>query len=255
MTHPNDHRSARDDHHSPDSQESGCTIFRWAVGVTTAPRRKPTLEACLSSLVQAGWNQLRLFAEPGTEIPAAFSYLPVALRDGVLGAFPNWYLSLAELVMRNPHADAYFLCQDDVLLSRGLRAYLEQTLWPAPDVGIVSVYCPSHYAVGQTKGFHIENRGWDSWGALAYIFPNPSARAVLTDPAVLNHRHHGPAEGLRNIDSLLGSFCRRRRLRYLVHVPSLAQHIGETSTIWRYGSARGQRRADRFLPDLDSNDC
>lgn len=243
-----------DDTQNPESHENGATVRRWAVGVTTAPRCQTTLKACLSSLTEAGWDQLRLFAEPGTEIPAAFSHLPVALRDGVLGAFPNWYLSLAELVMRNPHAEAYFLCQDDVLLARGLRSYLEQTLWPGSNVGVVSAYCPSHYAVGLAKGFHIEDRGWDSWGALAYIFPNPSARAVLTDPAVLNHRHHGPAGGLRNIDSVLGSFCRRSRLQYWVHVPSLAQHIGCTSTIWHHGSARGRRHADRFLPDLGSSD-
>jgi hypothetical protein len=227
------------------------SVHRWSVGVTTAPRRRPTLDRCLASLVQAGWSDVRVFAEPGTEIADAFAHLPVTLRDSVLGAFPNWYLSLAELVMREPRADAYFLCQDDALLSSGLRGYLERTLWPAADVGVVSVYCPSHYAIGRPAGFHVENRGWASWGAVAYLFPNPSARAVLTDLAVLNHRPHGPAEGMRNIDSVVGSFCQRKGLGYYVHVPSLSQHIGDTSTIWRYGSARGRRRADRFLPELD----
>lgn len=231
-------------------QQNGGPIQRWAVGVTTAPRRRPTLDECLTSLVQAGWSEPWLFAEPDAEIPSAFSHLPIARRDGVLGAFPNWYLALAELVLREPQAEAYFLCQDDVLLARGLREYLEQTLWPASAVGVVSVYCPSHYAPGRPLGFHVEDRGWASWGALAYIFPNPSARAVLADPAVLGHRHHGPAEGLRNIDSVVGSFCQRNRLPYYVHAPSLAQHVGGTSTIWRHGAARGRRRANRFLSDL-----
>ncbi len=39
-------------------------------------------------------------------------------------------------------ADAYLICQDDVLFASGLRSYLEQTLWPQPQTGLVSVYCP-----------------------------------------------------------------------------------------------------------------
>ena len=52
----------------------------------------------------------------------------ISQRPRELGAFPNWYLSLTELVMQDPSADAYFMCQDDILLSAGLRAYLETHL-------------------------------------------------------------------------------------------------------------------------------
>jgi hypothetical protein len=68
-------------------------------------------------------------------------------------------------------------------------------LWPAAEVGVVSVYCPSHDSIGETRGFREVDNGWNTWGALAYIFPNPSARALICDSTVLNHRHHGPAEG------------------------------------------------------------
>lgn len=223
------------------------SITRWGVGLTTAPRREPTLPRTLASVLQAGWGQPCLFAEPGVELPSEFARLPLVRRESRLGAFPNWYLALAELVMRQPRAEAYLLCQDDVLLADGLRAYLERTLWPAPRLGVVSVYCPSHYAIGRPVGYHIEDRGWNSWGALAYVFPNPSARALLADPLVVNHRHHGPADGLRNIDSVVGRWCRRRTLPYYVHAPSLAQHIGATSTIWSQATNNGRRRAAEFL--------
>ncbi|HUY88401.1 MAG TPA: hypothetical protein VMV10_06685 [Pirellulales bacterium] len=222
-------------------------VQSWAVGVTTAPRREPTLARCLKSLAEAGWNEPRLFAEPSVETPAN---LPTSRRDVQLGAFPNWYLGLTELVLREPLADAYLMCQDDVLLAASLRAYLERTLWPGERVGIVSAYRPSHYEQ-RGPGYQIEDRGWETWGALAYVFPNPSARALLADPLVINHRHHGPASGMQNIDSVVGSWCLRSKMPYFVHVPSLAQHIGHTSTIWQSCQAAGPRRAAEFLERIE----
>lgn len=223
---------------------------KWAVGMTTAPRQVPTLERSLNSLHAAGWDSPRLFVEPGTEIPKAFDHLPVTRRDQVLGAFPNWYLGLAELIMREPQADAYLMCQDDVLFSEGLRGYLEESPWPSPDAGVISVYCPSHYAADQSPGFHVENRGWQSWGALAYALPAPSARAIVSDLRVLEHRLKGPADGMRNIDSVVGRWCRESGRSYVVHVPSLAQHIGDTSTIWNGARNSNRRRADRFVKQV-----
>ena len=102
------------------------SIFKWAVGLTTAPRECSTLETSLKSLFRAGWTTPRLFAEPGTRIPQSACSLPLTQRDSCLGAFPNWYLALTELAMRHPDADARLLCQDDVLYIEGLRAYLNQ---------------------------------------------------------------------------------------------------------------------------------
>lgn len=228
-------------------------IKHWSVGITTAPRKQNTLAQTLTSLKTAGWDKPQLFAEPGTVIPKEFKELPISQRNEVLGAFPNWYLALTELVLRNPRAEAYFLCQDDVLFSKDLRNYLEFNLWPAERVGVVSIYCPSHYRQELEPGFAREDRGWDSWGALAYIFPNPSARSLLSDSMVLNHRDFGPAEGLHHIDSVVGFWCERNQLPYYVHSPSLAQHIGESSTIYPKAMARGKRRANGFLDQVDSN--
>ena len=234
--------------------ETTC-VTRWAVGVTTAPRRNSTLERTLLSLEEAGWDRPRLFVEPTVELPPKFGDLPATWRDETVGAFPNWYLGLTELVMRNPRADAYLLCQDDVLFSAKLRDYLELVLWPAPRVGVVSVYCPSHYGLDKAKGFHVEEHGWATWGALAYVFPNPSARAILSDSLLVNHRHHGPAAGMRNIESVVGGWCARSCLPYYVHVPSLAQHIGETSTIWKHGGLGGRRHARQFLERVDGENA
>lgn len=229
-------------------------ISEWAIGVTTAPRAHETIEECLESVERAGWSRLRIFAEPRSHVPHGDAF-SLTQRDERLGAFPNWYLALAELIMRQPHADAYFMIQDDAILAEGLRAYLESNLWPAKRVGVVSVYCPSHYSEGGRHGFFPVNKGWSSWGALAYVFPNRSARHLLGDSVVINHRHHGNAEGIRNIDSVVGSWCRRIRLRYFIHEPSLVQHIGSTSTIWQHkaeDSARGRRCAKDFIISIEN---
>ena len=226
------------------------TRWNWALGVTTAPRRRSTLDRCLKSLQLAGWEKPHVFAEPSVQLAAEFANLPCTRRSTKLGAFPNWYVTLTELVMLLPNADAFAVVQDDIVCTTGLRDYLEKTLWPAPELGVVSAYCPSHYSRGEARGYFVENNGWDTWGALFYIFPNPSAKAILSDSLVTSHRWSGPAGGLRNIDSVVGNWCQQRSLAYFVHNPSLVQHIGDTSTIFQAAN-QGKRRASQFVKTID----
>ncbi|MBS0207956.1 MAG: hypothetical protein JSS27_03285 [Planctomycetes bacterium] len=173
--------------------------------------------------------------------------MPTSVRAPQFGAFPNWLLGLAELVLRERQAEAYLMCQDDVVFCRGVREYLEHSLWPAEKVGVISLFCPSHYARGKPAGFHVEDRGWDTWGAQAYVFSPAAADALLSSPVVWNHRRTGPNEGNRNIDSVIGYWCRQTKLPYFVHTPSLAQHVGTTSTLYYGASTWGNRIAADFM--------
>ncbi len=103
---------------------------------------------------------------------------------------------------------------------------MEGSLWPAMDCGCVSIYCASHYAVGRAPGFHAEDRGWGTWGALALVFSNPAARAFLSSGFPVGHRHHGPRLGARNIDCVVGAWCKHASRPFYVFTPSLAEHVG-----------------------------
>jgi hypothetical protein len=224
----------------------GSAVSRWAVGVTTAPRRQPTLERCLDSLVRAGWDRPRLFVDSAVTIAERFADFPVTLRESKLGAWPNYYLALAELLMREPDAHAFLLVQDDVILAHadGLRRYLELALWPDEPTGAVSLFCSSAYPQPR-PGWH---RLGDAWvlGAQAFIFPRESAKCFVADPAVLGHRWNSCNLGLANIDTLIGTWASRHGLPIYYPTPSLAQHIGDTSTLWPAARLDGYRRADRF---------
>ena len=49
--------------------------------------------------------------------------------------------------MREPHADAFMLVQDDIIFDHRhhVREYLENILWPADPIGAVSLYCSKAY--------------------------------------------------------------------------------------------------------------
>lgn len=224
----------------------------WAVGVTTAPRKVSTLGRMLNSLEEAGWSEAWIFAEPHTDTTCLCPDHRLIVRSETLGAFPNWYLSLTELVMRAPAVDAYLMCQDDILLSPGLRDYALAELWPASEAQVVSFYCAAANEQNGARGFVRLDAGWNTCGALALVFPNAVARALLCDSLFLHHRNRGPRRGMANIDSVIGLWCRQSGIPFYLHQPTLVQHIGDHSTLWGKLSPSPRRSASSIPPDLSS---
>ena len=233
---------------SPPSARGGPSVQRWAVGVTTAPRTKNTLATCLDSLVSAGWTQPWLFVDGGTELESRHAHLPVTYREHAVGAWANYYLALVELLMRFPDVDAYLLVQDDAYFydRQNVREYMESVLWPEPQTEVVSLYCPSAYSCRDAGWHHFEQR-W-VWGAVAMIFRPSAARSWVSDPEVLQHRWKGQFP-FAQIDVVLGRWVEQQGRQVAFPVPSLVQHLGETSTIWSHGTLTPLRRADRFMGD------
>ncbi|MFT4548147.1 MAG: hypothetical protein ACI8XO_003406 [Verrucomicrobiales bacterium] len=222
-------------------------VKTWSAGIVTAPRARWTLGRTLRSMKNAGWSSPQVFAEPGSRMPARFPDSRLTQRARKLGAWPNYVLAMTEMMMVDPHADAYLLCEDDVVFSKGLRRYLERTLWPENRLGVVSLYTPSHEEPERKKsGFFKLGKHW-SWGSLAYVFPNAAARLFVGYPRVINHRSRGPNKGEIDTDVIVGSWCIEAGVSFWLHTPSLSQHIGETSTIWG-GQPMDERRCAATFP-------
>jgi hypothetical protein len=224
----------------------------WAVGVTTAPRRLATLDACLDSVIQAGWSDVRLFMDDRVEVADSHASLPCSVREPKLGAWPNYYVSLTELVMRHPNATAYMLVQDDSLFfgHPGLRSYLDTLVWPVEGPAMMSLFCPRYYTQAN-RGWQVMDGPWFCC-ALAFVFSRQAVQLLLADPVVLQHRwspHFGG--GTHGIDVIIGRWADRKGVPVYYPSPSLVQHIGEVSSIWETARVTGPRRADSFLGDVN----
>ena len=229
----------------PGEYRKGGRVTNWAVGVTTAPRKQSTLQSCVDCLIEAGWDAPRIFVDGEVDLGALPSHLEVTRRDPQVGAWPSWYLALAELFMRQPHADAFMIVQDDVILfrHRKLRQYLEDFLWPVEGPCVVSLFCSRAYVTAQVGWFRLEEDL--VWGGQALLFSREACLGIFSDPQVLNHRL--TEAGFAGIDSVVGNWAGRHDVPVYVSTPSLAQHIGQVSAIWSSSTqAYINRRASKF---------
>jgi hypothetical protein len=116
------------------------------------------------------------------------------------------------------------MVQDDVVFCRGLRQYLEQTLWPAPKrIALCSPFTPAAYRQPR--------RGWNiRWppperflvAAQMWILPPESARAIVRDLS--------DVQAHKGIDGRIGAWANRTGRTIWYHTPSLAQHIADTNS-------------------------
>ena len=228
------------------AHRSGPLIRHWAVGVTTAPRQVPTLSECLAGLARAGWPTPRIFVDGNVSIPQEFAHLPQTVREPRMGAWPSYYLALAELLMRHPQADAYLLVQDDALVCDDgeLRVYLEDVLWPGKRAGIASLFCSRAYTQPRA-GWYSFQGAW-VWGALAFVFSREAAQQFLADLAVVQHRWTRSRNPLADIDWRIGQWAWQNDVPLYYPTPSLVQHIGDVSSLWQGLRAYGDRRASWF---------
>ena len=222
------------------------------MGVTASSRPTRTLDWTLDSLGRAGWSSVHLFADGDILVAPRHEHLPSTIRRPAAGAWPNYYLGLRELLLRAPDADALLMVQDDVLFydRQDLRTYLESTLWPTDPPGLVSLYCSAGYS-REGAGWHQLDEPW-SWGALAFVFPRPVLERFLADSDVRAHEWEGPlGQRKAGIDALIGRWAARHGVPIHYPCPSLAQHTGDISVLWPAQRAVGNRRADRFLADVE----
>ena len=199
----------------PPRLRTGPRVSAWAIGVTTSPRIHPTLDASLDSIIQAGWARPQLFIDGPVRIADRHASLPTTCRSERVGAWPNYYLALAELMLLDPRADAFVVVQDDAVFyhHESLPSYLERVLWPSRERCLVSLYsCGDDQA--RHNGWH-PNHGLAVSGPVALVFPAeianlgepPRHRNVVSDAkSCAAHRRHEHA--LAGPPRFRGSTCR-----------------------------------------------
>jgi len=182
----------------------------WAVGVLTAPRERPTLPRTLKSLAAAGW-------------PAAEVLIHQDPHSS--GSWPNWYAMIRRLLSIDRRADVLLLVEDDAVVCRDLRPYVEQTLWPADDCAYCSPYAPTPYNEHPDVplGWHEEARGFYAVGSICLAMPRPAAEVLVRDLAY-------QVRAVKQIDARVGMWAADTGRSCWYHKPSLAQHVGIGNT-------------------------
>lgn len=126
--------------------------YKWAVGVTTAPRPEHyTLKRCIKSIQENGWEPI-IFAEPESRLES-FS-CPIIQRPYRYGLWHNWLSMIRELLELHPDADVFLTVQDDSL-------FHPQARWIADnyfdiDIGVFSLYTSWYYG-GLANVYHYDN--------------------------------------------------------------------------------------------------
>jgi hypothetical protein len=237
-------------------ENSGSSI-KWSVGVITAPREKGYyLDKTLKSIKTGGWDDVVVFAEPRAAIPPDFDG-DIVRRRKQYGDWTNWATGLYELFLSEPDSDYYFMLEDDALLCKNARQYLEYALPELDDFGSLSLYTPSNYCKPNFKGFHNEQEGRNTWSTVTVIMSHNAVLRFFSDPDVQKHRffdifkvgprywgghagHGSYGTGYTSIidtvgntvkDAVIGKWAEKNKLPIFYHTPALAEHIGYHSTL------------------------
>ncbi len=246
------------------------TLPSWACGVTTIPKRMPTLLGqTLKSLAAAGFETPRLFidgmkakewAERAPEW--GMEHLSVTLREPpVVRVAGNWILTLYEMLQREPEKDMFAVFQDDVTLCKNVRQYLDRCIYPdgpwSPNLGYKPGYwnlysAPSNERMqlsDKPNGWHTSNQL--GHGALALVFSRQAATTLLGS-YYLAQRCHSPDRGWRAIDGGIACAMTHEKWTEYVHKPSLVDHTGTLRSFCTDKKATG--REEEFKPHFWEGD-
>lgn len=259
----------------PPVERFGTVPASWLVGITTAPRQEPTIERSIVSIQKAGWDRIHVFAEPSSEGAAAVAGRVadevISTRDpntGVLwhqneeklGPWRN-FAQMVSYFATETSADAYLLCQDDAQFFHGpVREYLERhALWITPKPHLMSLYTSSMYL--QKRGGEYRGAGWHTlgrggkfgwWGAVAFVLSRESLLHLHASDIFQGWLQRRKAWLFRHpstiaqVDTALGFWAPTQGGLWTC-LPSLVQHVGDTSTIYKSNRAVGRRMAQWMM--------
>lgn len=228
-----------------------------AVGITTAPRKKRTLDQSYRSVANAGFDRIHVFAEPGSDVTKVPN--PVVRPHTVspnrfkakakFGAWRNYVQSLADLLHAERDASAVLMVQDDVTLVRGTRAFLERDLWPSANTGgVMLVPSVVYKRITDRPGccpIQTQRDRKFIAGAWAWIFPRHVVEQMLRHNLAQNwkgwyNKTIAEPERKKGIDTWIGHILTEMGKNTYFYNPGLGTHMGETSTL-QNGHLKGNR--------------
>ncbi len=231
----------------------------WAVGVTTAPRKEPTLQKCVDSLHAAGWHPT-VFAEPGSPATNA----PTIQNKIKKGCWHNW-LHAARWLLDNTDADVLLTVQDDAVFHQDSLEFTDRVLWPREDVAFVSLYTPKHYQIHHSEpdrwGPGVRRVSTNSlWGSLALAWDRETLTKVVDHHIAKKWLGVGPAKQcakaaffqlrkqdpsmINNADTAIGKIVNNIGRSMWFIDPSPVHHVAKFSAI-NHGDNRGRRNCIR----------
>jgi len=244
----------------------------WFVAVTTAPRKTPTVNQCLESLTLAGFRPY-IFAEPETQIDDTYKDRLI-LNQERYGVWHN-FISSAKYAIENSNAEIIMTVQDDTLFHPDSKSFTESILWPAKDVGFVSLYTPKHYSISADKHEDMRPEGVNRvrpqsfWGNLALVWPRKVLEELLSMPMVdtwvglrskgnswpqIKQKRMDHPHLIQNSDTAIGRLINKMQRSMYFLDPSPVNHFAKTSTTG-HGGNQGRRncgRCAKFSMPLES---
>lgn len=215
----------------------------WFMSITACPRPADVIQSTVDSIRDAGWDRVCINAEPGTPYINGAYYRSDNTEN--VGAWGNMLAAIEMGVIAN--ADLIAVAQDDILVAKDLRRYIEDTV-PRENVGYASPYLNKIF----DKRLAEESSSGEGWveapphrreggyGACFLVVPLAAAKLLL-DVGVRNTYKHGS-------DRWIGKFTRQNDLKAFWHRPSLVQHRGAHSII-RPDQTLNEHRTSDFLDE------
>jgi hypothetical protein len=212
----------------------------WQVGIQTVPQRLRTdFPNTICSILKAGFPEPRVFADGGSWAVYSKYVKEVSAHVPNLKTSANWVCSLVELYLRCPNADRYAIFEDDCIVSKNAREYLE--CHPFTKHRSLGDNPHQHAKVYLNLYTNDENQtlcakdGWNKSnqrgkGAVALVFDNDGVQDILSTRYLWNVAKI--PDQWRKIDGVIQTaLVVHNSYTEYVHSPSIVKHVGYQSVM------------------------
>jgi hypothetical protein len=224
-----------------------------SVGIITAPRPKPTLDASVRSLRQdAGWKGEVCILSDGS-IVAPDARCNVRRNVPPLGNLRNWVAALT-WITHAAEEPWLMVCEDDIVWAKGAFSALEREL-KGCSFDAISLYLPIRMSkrleekVGPLDpGYHSDRMQVfrSMWGAQCLLLPRRTAVWLLSSRELRSFTHNFRWQ--KNVDGIVADCLNNTGRKIWWRVPCLVDHtpLGEGNSSLGYADDRPNLRTKYF---------